>query len=87
MKSFLDFDDAGAGDDHPARGVTVGDIRAWHDAVLRAELALHECEAYLDSYVDVVDGSYGEPAPNRAMSLMGEVKEAIAAITTGKRDE
>lgn len=29
---LLDFDDAGAGDDEPAKGVTVGDIRAWHDA-------------------------------------------------------
>ena len=31
MRSLLDFDDAGAGDDEPAKGVTVGDIRAWHD--------------------------------------------------------
>lgn len=31
MKTFLEFDDAGAQDDEPAKGVTVGDIRAWHD--------------------------------------------------------
>jgi hypothetical protein len=31
MKPLLDFDDAGATDDHPAKGVTVGDIRAWYD--------------------------------------------------------
>ena len=38
-RPLLDFDDAGAGDDEPAKGVTVGDIRAWHDEIerLRAE--------------------------------------------------
>lgn len=30
-KSFLEFNDAGAQDDEPVKGVTVGDIRAWHD--------------------------------------------------------
>lgn len=34
MRPLLDFDDAGATDDHPAKGVTVGDIRAWFDAVV-----------------------------------------------------
>ncbi len=33
MRPLLDFDDAGAPDDHPAKGVTVGDIRAWFDEV------------------------------------------------------
>ena len=32
MGHLLFFDDAGAHDDHPAKGVTVGHIRAWHDA-------------------------------------------------------
>lgn len=31
MRPLLDFDDAGAQDDEPAKGVTVGDIRAWHN--------------------------------------------------------
>lgn len=31
MKQFLDFDDAGAQDDELVKGVTMGDIRAWHD--------------------------------------------------------
>lgn len=31
MKSLLEFDDAGASDSEPVKGVTVGDIRAWHD--------------------------------------------------------
>ena len=30
-KPFLDFDDPGASDDEPVKGITVGDIRAWHD--------------------------------------------------------
>jgi len=31
MRKILEFDDAGAAEDEPAKGVTVGDIRAWHD--------------------------------------------------------
>lgn len=31
MRPLLIFDDAGASNEHPAKGVTVGDIRAWHD--------------------------------------------------------
>lgn len=31
MRALLIFDDAGANNDHPAKGVTIGDIRAWHD--------------------------------------------------------
>ena len=30
-RPFLDFDDAGASDEEPAKNVTIGDIRAWHD--------------------------------------------------------
>jgi hypothetical protein len=39
-RPLLDFDDFDADDDEPAKGVTVGDIRAWHDdnARLRALL-------------------------------------------------
>lgn len=39
MNPLLDFDDAGAGDDEPAKGVTVGDIRAWHDEMERLQIA------------------------------------------------
>lgn len=31
MKQLLDFDDAGAGDEEPTKGVLVGHIREWHD--------------------------------------------------------
>ena len=32
--------------------------------------ALDECEDYFDNRSDVVDGSYGEPAPNTEMRLL-----------------
>lgn len=38
---------------------------------------LNEVIEYLDPYVDVKDGSYGEPAPNRAMSLTVAVQDLI----------
>jgi hypothetical protein len=31
MSTPLSFDDPGAGNDEPVKGVTMGDIRAWHD--------------------------------------------------------
>ena len=40
--------------------------------------ALHECEAYLADREDVVDGDYGEPAPNAEMRLLREVRAALA---------
>lgn len=40
MREPLDFDDAGADDSEPVKGVTAGDVRAWHDemSALRGEL-------------------------------------------------
>lgn len=43
----------------------------------RLEWLLHDVLEFLDGQVDVVDGSYGEPAPNRAMTLTSEIKEAL----------
>jgi hypothetical protein len=42
--------------------------------------AVNAAYDFLDGYVDVVDGSYGEPAPNKAMSLqqcLGEVQNTL----------
>ncbi len=47
MRPLLDFDDAGASDEEPAKGVTVGDIRAWHDAYDDLLWSLAECRALL----------------------------------------
>ncbi len=35
---------------------------------------------FLDNYVDVDDGDYGEPTPNRAMRLHTAVSNAIEVI-------
>ena len=43
MRDLLDFDDAGASNDEPAKGVTVGDIRAWHDKIDAMSYALSRC--------------------------------------------
>jgi hypothetical protein len=32
IRSILEFDDPGASDDEPVKGVTMGHIRAWHDS-------------------------------------------------------
>jgi hypothetical protein len=47
MKQILEFDDAGASDEEPAKGVTVGDIRAWHDQYDNLLTSWAECRALL----------------------------------------
>lgn len=42
MKALLEFDDVGAADDESVKGITVGDIRAWHDRIEALEAALQE---------------------------------------------
>jgi hypothetical protein len=58
---------------------------AKHDVILmmaaklieRLEGDLIECEEYLDQDQDVVDGSDGQPRPNRAMYLCNMIKETL----------
>ena len=38
---------------------------------------LERCAELLDDYSDVVDGDYGEPRPNRAMSLLTDVQAVL----------
>ena len=40
--------------------------------------ALHDARAFIDGQIDVVDGDYGIPEPNKAMRLAGLIDEAIA---------
>lgn len=55
------------------------DIQAATGTAFSAMLsALHEVSEYLDGFVDVVDGDYGEQWPNKAMSLKAEVDDAIS---------
>lgn len=42
---------------------------------LEADLA--ECREYLEVEMDVVDGDYGEPAPNKAMRLVNMIDETM----------
>ena len=49
----------------------------WKRKALRYEADLHECLEFLEGYEDVIDGSYGEPAPNRAMSLANMIRETL----------
>lgn len=41
---------------------------------------LNEIAEFLEDRSDVVDGPYGEPRPNRAMSLLGEVERALERL-------
>lgn len=39
--SILEFDDAGASDEEPVKGITMGHIRAWHDSYVELESDAH----------------------------------------------
>lgn len=41
---------------------------------------LNEIAEFLENQSDVVDGSYGEPHPNRAMSLLRQVDVEIERL-------
>lgn len=45
------------------------------NAVLEA--LLHRCADFIEPYSDVVDGAYGEPSPNAAMSLLSDIREVM----------
>jgi hypothetical protein len=51
------------------------DLLAQRERQLRK--ALEECEDYFDNRADVVDGSYGEPAPNPEMRMLEVVRAAL----------
>jgi predicted nucleic acid-binding Zn-ribbon protein len=53
------------------------ELRAAYQRIAQLEADLLECREYLEEHVDVVDGDYGEPAPNRAMQLVGMIDESI----------
>lgn len=39
---------------------------------------LTDAREFIDDQIDVVDGSYGQPEPNKAMRLAQEIDEALA---------
>lgn len=50
--------------------------------VVVLEDLLERCAEFIDGYVDVVDGDYGQPEPNKAMRLMAEIREEVPASPT-----
>jgi len=46
--------------------------------IKKLEALLVACAEFLEPYADVVDGAYGDPVPNAAMSLVSEINEAIS---------
>jgi len=47
------------------------------DAAAKYQDILQEVSEFLDNYVDVLDGDYGDPRPNNAMSLKQRVDELL----------
>lgn len=45
--------------------------------IKKLEALLADCAEFIEPYSDVVDGSYGEPAPNAAMALLSAINEEI----------
>lgn len=53
------------------------EVRAAYERISKLEADLNECREFLEDQIDVVDGSYGEPAPNRAMVLVCMIDETL----------
>lgn len=52
-------------------------IRYLRDRAAKLDAALNTAKEFIEDHVDVVDGDYGVPAPNRAMSVMNEINEIL----------
>jgi len=52
------------------------------DAIIQEMAALlEECKEHIAGEVDVVDGDYGVPAPNKAMQLTTEIDNVLFNVT------
>ncbi len=54
--------------------IHLGHLKAAEKRLARLEADLAECLEFLERQCDVVDGSYGEPRPNKAMQLCSMIK-------------
>ena len=54
-------------------------------SVVEHEDLLDDLSRFLDNYVDVEDGDYGEPRPNRAMQLKQRVDELLDVCERERR--
>ncbi len=64
-------------EDCAAIGKSLDERQALLARVARLEADLLECREYLEVDMDVVDGSNGEPRPNRAMALVNMIDETL----------
>jgi hypothetical protein len=69
-----------ARDEQEANAVFICRAANNHEALLEA---LREAREHINGEIDVVDGSYGEPAPNKAM-LLAQLIDAAIAKAEGK---
>jgi len=54
-----------------------------HGAIADLISALEQAREHIDGEIDVVDGDYGIPAPNKAMRLAQEIDDALAKVKGG----
>lgn len=54
------------------------EIKAAYERITQLEATLTECQSYFENAADVVDGSYGQPAPNREMTLLIEIDGVLS---------
>lgn len=67
-------------DDDKAKARMIVRARNSYNAMLSALL---QAEDYFDARADVKDGSYGVPEPNAEMTILTEIRAAIAKATGG----
>jgi hypothetical protein len=86
MRSLLDFDDAGANDDEPVKGVTAGDIRAWFDERQRYRDALIVCAAEWKSQPGSVIDCFNQSRAEfiRRMEIATEALRVLPASAVRK---
>ena len=56
------------------------DVETHVKRITELTVALEEALEYFKDHYDVVDGSYGEPAPNKEMSLGQMIDETLYGI-------
>lgn len=53
------------------------ELKSAYQEIEKLKADLLECREFIEPYVDVVDGDYGEPAPNKAMRLVSMIDESL----------
>ena len=81
IERFAEVTEPGSMGAMSRRDIEIERAQAAESRVSVLEGALDDALEYIDDHVDVVDGSYGEPAPNRAMSLASSIRERIETRT------